>query len=289
MNIDLRPVQGAIIGDIAGQPFEGAKIKGDSFETAIVSSFAKYFENLHLSLPLNIKPSDFPLFEMPNQRFSDDTVLTLATLYSLKNNIQKEICYKLFANLYSEAGYGKYFKEWSKNLDLKATNNSFGNGAAMRISPIACYGYCNGLSLNQTALMAEEYSIPTHGHEDGISGAKAITKAIYMAMQKLDKEEIKDYIEDNYNYNLNITILEHREDMPIFSSDAFVTVPIAIRAFLEGNSLENVIRIAISYGGDTDTIASMSGAIAAAYYGVPQELWHKAQTFLDDNLLSIFN
>lgn len=299
MPIDTRPILGAILGDIAGSAFEGIKIIGDTFETATLGEFSKYFAKLHgednITKTEDVFIKDFPLLNLPGQRFTDDTVLTMAQKFALDTNFSKPnhkqyaLAYKLFANRYPDAGYGAFFKEWMQNLDINLINSSFGNGAAMRTSPVACYGFSRGLSLAEVGIEAEIAAISTHSHEDGLNGAKAIAKTIYMAMQKKPKGDIQKYIEDNFHYDLTKTIDEYRAETKGFTSDAIKTVPVAIRAFLEGNSTEEAIRRAISFGGDTDTIASMAGAISAGYYGIPPNLVDHSKRYLDPNLFAIIS
>ena len=283
------PIYGAIIGDIVGSVFEGMIVKGDSFHEAETISCCKYFSEIHPKLHLGVNIRTFPLFGLENQRFTDDTVLTCAVLYSLVYQIPYSVSYKLFANTYPEAGYGKFFQEWAKNLDLSVENQSFGNGAAMRISPI---GGLYHLTRSEIGIIAEEASIPTHGHANAINAAKAVAKAIHMISHGSSKEQIKEYIEDNYNYDLNVTTDEYRQNHQKFVSDAIKTVPVAFRAFLEGNNISETIRKAISCGGDTDTTASIAGALAAADPRASHDLLslkNALMKFLDKNITNLLS
>ena len=150
------------------------------------------------------------------------------------------------------------------NSEDKKPYNSFGNGAGMRVSP--CGYYAN--SLEETLALAKQSAEVTHNHPEGIKGAQAIASAIFMARQHKSKDEIRDYIETSFRYNLHRTCDEIRPTYQ-FDETCQGSCPEAIIAFLESHDYESAIRLVISLGGDSDTIACMTGGIAAAYYGIP--------------------
>ena len=159
------------------------------------------------------------------------------------------------------------FYEWMFYSEDKKPYNSFGNGAGMRVSP--CGYYAN--SLEETLVLAKQSAEVTHNHPEGIKGAQAIASAIFMARQHKSKDEIRDYIETSFGYNLHRTCDEIR---PVYRFDVSCqgSCPEAIIAFMDSHDYESAIRLAISLGGDSDTIACMTGGIAAAYYGIPSWL-----------------
>ena len=167
--------------------------------------------------------------------------------------------------------------------DIPQPYNSFGNGAAMRISPV---GFA-AKTETEACRLSEAVTGVTHNHEEGIKGAEAVSVAIYMARRGFTKGEIREKIESNY-YSLDFTI-DGIRDTYQFNETCQNTVPQAIEAFLESTSFEDAIRNAISLGGDSDTLAAITGAIAEAYYGVPKELKEKALAYLNDELRSIFD
>ena len=181
---------------------------------------------------------------------------------------------------YPDCGYGGRFGQWVFETNPKPYN-SFGNGAAMRISPAAWAAR----SEREARLFAEVVTRVSHNHPEGLKGAEAVTLAIYMARNGVSKDEIKKRMA--YFYQLDFTIDEIRETY-VFNETCQQTVPQAITAFLESASFEDAIRTAISVGGDSDTLAAITGAIAEAYYGVPEALEQKALAYLDEDLLQIY-
>jgi ADP-ribosyl-[dinitrogen reductase] hydrolase len=183
---------------------------------------------------------------------------------------------------YPSCGYGGMFYRWMFNGKPKPYN-SYGNGAAMRVSP-AGYAARTGL---EVAELSRSITCVTHNHEEGIKGAEATAVAIYLARHGSDKNEIREYIACDY-YALDFTIDEIRPTYH-FNETCQGTVPQAIEAFLESTSFEDAIRNAISVGGDSDTLAAITGAIAQAHYGIPQELRAKALTYLDTELRRVYD
>jgi len=231
---------GAIIGDIIGSQYERH----------------------------NIKTTDFPLYS-PKARFTDDTVLTIAIadlLLTLDAN--PNICYqheaeilRRWVNKYPHRGYGGLFKQWAISISCPRPYNSWGNGSAMRVSPVGFF-YA---TLEDTLKEAKYSAAITHNHPEGIKGAQATAAAIFLARMGESKKHIKQYIENNFNYNLSRRIIDIR---PTYRFDVSCqgTVPESIIAFLESDDFESAIRIAISLGGDSDTIACITGGIAQAFY-----------------------
>lgn len=266
---------GAIIGDIVGSRFE--------------------FNN-HRS-------KDFELFT-DDCKVTDDTIMTLAvakTIMEVEKIKVPSICsyeydseyYSLIERMvekymqdigrrYPNCGYGGRFYQWVFSNDPKPYN-SFGNGAAMRISPA---GFA-ARTESEAIKLSESITGVTHNHEEGIKGAEATAVAIFMAKRGFTKREIKDKIYSSY-YPINFRIDDIRETYQ-FNETCQETVPQAIEAFLESTSFEDAIRIAISVGGDSDTLAAITGAIAEAYYGVPGDIKNKALTYLDENLRKIYD
>jgi ADP-ribosylglycohydrolase len=188
---------------------------------------------------------------------------------------------KKFGRLYPHSGYGGNFKRWLRSDDRKPYN-SWGNGSAMRVAPCAWFAE----SLEQAEELAERSAEVTHNHAEGIKGAQATAAAIYIARTGQSKAVIKEYLESKYGYNLSLTLEEIR---PRYRFDVSCqgTVPEAVMAFLESVDFEDAIRNAISLGGDSDTLAAITGAIAEAAYGVPDAIREKALLYLDDTLLTV--
>lgn len=159
--------------------------------------------------------------------------------------------------------------------------NSFGNGAAMRVSPVGFVAK----SLDQAISLSKKVTEVTHNHPEGIKGAEATAVAIYLARNGYNINDIKNYIDKHY-YKMNFTLDEIRDTYK-FNETCQDTIPQAIMAFLESTSFEDAIRNAISIGGDSDTLAAITGGIAEACYGIPKEIRNKALTYLDKRLLNI--
>lgn len=248
---------GAIIGDIIGSVYEWN----------------------------NIKIKDFKLFS-PGCFFTDDTVMTLAIAEGLMNGSSADEfikAMKKYGRMYPDAGYGGRFGNWLFSEDIHPYN-SFGNGSAMRVSPVAWMFY----TLTEVEQFAEVSAAVTHNHPEGIKGAQATAAAIFLARQGKSKNEIKAYIESKYGYDLNRTLKEIRPDYD-FNESCQKTVPEAIIAFLESLDFEDAIRNAISLGGDSDTLAAITGSIAEAAYKVPEEIKGKALSILDEPLRNVYS
>lgn len=248
----------------------------------------------------NIKTKDFPLFGKDN-RFTDDTVMTIAVADGLLNGGAYEDYVKAmqkYGNMYKHAGYGGKFYEWLSSENPEPYN-SWGNGSAMRVSPAAYfYEPTDDLEsdLNIVRKAAELSALPTHNHPSGVKGAQAAAEAIMIIRsmrsqgKKIDeiKEYVKSYIEDNYEYDLSRTLDDIRPDYS-FDVSCDGTLPPAIIAFLESNDFEDAVRNAVSLGGDSDTLAAITGSIAQAAYGVPDEIIIKVKKYLPGNLTDVID
>ncbi|MBQ7177081.1 MAG: ADP-ribosylglycohydrolase family protein, partial [Victivallales bacterium] len=233
MNI-INPLYGAMGGDLVGSVYEWH----------------------------NHKSKEFPLLRSCCD-FTDDSILTLATAQAILdggNDYARQ--YHAWGNEYPTAGYGGSFISWlDKPLEEAKPYKSWGNGSAMRVSPV-------GFAFNTEAEVlsqAEKSAAVTHSHPEGIKGAQATALSIFMARNGLDKEAIKARIEKEFGYDLSTPLDDIR---PTYRFDVSCqgSVPVAIRAFLEATSYEDAIRNAISVGGDSDTIAAIAGGIALAFF-----------------------
>jgi len=231
----------------------------------------------------NLKNKHFDLFKKSSE-FTDDSVLTIATMDSIVNNIPFNVSYKKWFRKYPHSGYGGSFQQWGYSDDLQPYN-SWGNGSAMRVSPIG-YHY---ETLQEVLSKSEESASATHNHPEGIKGAQSVAVAIYMAKNGKEKQEIKQYIENNFGYDLNESLDSIREWYE-FDVSCQGSVPQAIIAFLESNDYEDAIRNAISIGGDSDTIACITGGIAEAYYKeIPRYIIEEVSKLLPQEMKDVIN
>lgn len=216
----------------------------------------------------NIKTKDFPLFR-PESCFTDDTVMTCAVAKAIFNGGSHEdyiSCMREIGRHYPNCGYGGHFAEWIQS-DSMGPYWSWGNGSAMRVAPII-WAYDTLEEVERAARISAEV---THNHPAGITGAQAIAGAGFMARKGESKAAIKGYVASRFGYDLDRTLDFIR---PGYNFDVSCggSVPEAIIAFLESADFEDAIRNAISIGGDSDTIAAMTGAISGAAYGVPAHI-----------------
>lgn len=212
------------------------------------------------------KKYDFYLFT-PFSKFTDDTVMTVANADWLITGDSLLGVMQDYGNRYPHAGYGGMFRAWLREDEPKPYN-SFGNGSAMRVSPV---GWAFD-TLEETLEAAKQSAEVTHNHPEGIKGAQATVACIFMARTGKSKQEIKEYIVSTFGYNLNRTCDEIRSDYH-FDVTCQGSVPESIIAFLESADFENAIRLAVSLGGDADTMGAITGGIAEAYYGgVPEHI-----------------
>ena len=254
---------GAILGDIIGSPYE--------------------FDRGN-------KTKDFPLF-CKFSEFTDDTVMTIAVADAFlavqpgmdDDTIRQRVVAKIqkYGRLYPHAGYGGRFRRWLRDRHPQPYN-SWGNGSAMRVSSV---GWLYN-DLETVRRMARLSADVTHNHPEGIKGAEATASAIFLARTGRSKAEIKAYIEENFQYDLSRTCDEIRPDYYHVES-CQETVPEAITAFLEGQSFEDVIRTAVSLGGDCDTLTCIAGSMAEAFYGVAEELKVECRKRLPEDLLEV--
>lgn len=275
-------IMGAVIGDIVGSSREGSS--------------------------KDIYTTDFDLFP-PRSKPTDDSVLTIAVADWLMNQDTMSIDESLrkWGKEYPRAGYGGGFKNFISDGVRYCSNR---NGAAMRVSPVAIVSN----SLEETLNLADAVSIPTHNSEEGLKGAKSIAASVYIAKEGVKKnvpideikKSIRTYVESNFGYNLDESIEDIRERSKRLAkakvdfrrtgipsadfrhmSEASLSCPMAIIAFLLGDSYESVIRLAISMGGDSDTIAAMAGSIAAQAYGIPEDIIAKAYEIMPQKMADV--
>ncbi len=240
---------GAIIGDIAGSIYEG----------------------------YSIKTKDFPFFGNAC-RLTDDSVCTIAVADTLLHDLPPAETMQKWSRRYPGAGYGGNFGMWIYT-DPPEPYNSYGNGAAMRVSPAA---YLNRNDLDAALSASDKVTEITHNHPEGIKGARATTYAIWLAFQGENPENIRQVITTEYGYDLTQTVDEIRPDYD-FDITCQGTVPQAITCALESVSFEDAVRNAISLGGDADTLAAIAGPIAEALHGVPDELKEQTESvYLSD-------
>lgn len=226
------------------------------------------------------KTKRFPLFA-PESCFTDDTVLTSAVAEVLLTGNDYARTFHRYFRAYPDAGYGGQFKLWCE-LRRSEPYNSWGNGSAMRVSPI-------GLAfdhLEEVLAEAERSARITHDHPEGIRGARAVAAAVFLARRRTDKREISDYIESEFGYRLSQSLKSVRRTF-LFDVSCEGTVPWALRAFLEADDYEDAVRNAISLGGDADTLACIAGAVAGVYYGVPAAVESETLARLDDRLRGV--
>ncbi len=245
---------GAMIGDIVGSVYEWHNIKTTEFKFLKEECF-----------------------------FTDDTVLTAAAAKALMTDGDYTQAFQDFARRYPGRGYGGHFRKWIWNKDPQPYN-SWGNGSAMRVSPV---GFAFD-TVEEVLSEAERCAAVTHNHPEGIKGAQSTALAILMARQEASHEDIRAEISHRFGYNLDRSLAEIRPDYS-FDVSCQGSVPEAIIAFLESEDFEDAIRKAISIGGDSDTIACITGGIAEACYGIPDHIAKKGRTYLPDEFLQIID
>lgn len=223
---------------------------------------------------------DFDLFT-PQSTFTDDTVLTMANALWLLEDEQHtpETLVRIMLGLcrkYINRGYGGRFARWIQDSDPQPYN-SFGNGSAMRVSPVGYYAK----TLDEALALAKISAEVTHNHPEGIKGAQATAAAIFLARQGKSKQEIRDYVEKTFNYDLSRSLEEIR---PTFTFDETCqrTVPEAITCYIEGKDYEDVVRLSVALAGDADTIAAIAGSIASATQDVPADITQQVISLLSE-------
>ena len=253
---------GAIVGDIVGSIYEWNRIK----------------------------TKDFPLFSK-RSKFTDDSVMTIAVADALLqagySADEKTTCGLLIQSMkkwgqkYPHAGYGARFIDWVLTDDPEPYG-SFGNGSAMRVSPA---GWLYD-TIERTREVARWTAEVSHNHPEGINGAESAASAIFMARNGASKEEIRDYIINEFGYDLSRTLDEIR---PGYShvEDCMRTMPEAFECFLEADSYEATLRNVMYIGGDTDTLGAIAGAVAEAFWGVPDAIVDKGMEYLPQDILNV--
>lgn len=233
----------------------------------------------------NIKTKDFPLFDR-DCRPTDDSYMTIAVasaclecegdLHAFRGVLIDEM--HRIGHRYPGSGYGGNFGEWLRTK-YREPYNSCGNGSAMRVSPVGWY--CD--TLEDALAFAEASADVTHNHPEGIKGAQATAAAIYLARTGTSKEDIRTYVEQTFGYDLHRTCDDIR---PTYDWGGLCqnTVPEAMAAFFDSIDFEDAIRNAISLGGDSDTLAAITGSIAEAYYGTPQKLTQAVLYFMRQDM-----
>ena len=248
---------GAIIGDIVGSRFEFNNNRSTDFEFLNDKCF-----------------------------FTDDSVMTIAVAdwVTKKSQTDRHLALYLreWGRKYPNRGYGGMFLRWLLSKELSSPYNSFGNGSAMRVSPCGFYAQ----SLDEALFLAKQSAEVTHNHPEGIKGAQSVAAAIYLAKTGSTKAIIKEYIENNFGYDLSRTCDEIRSVYK-FNETCQETCPEAIIAFLESHDYESAIRLGISLGGDSDTIGAITGGIAAAYYGIPDSIIEEVKRFIPFEFIDI--
>ena len=244
---------GAITGDIIGSRFERGKFKSTEFE----------------------------LFTSESS-FTDDTVLTVAVADCILHGLDYSKTIRRYGKAYPQAGYGGTFKKWMFGF-ISGPYNSWGNGWAMRVSPVGWAFYKEEDVLEEAKRSAEV----THNHPEGVKGAQALALAVWLARNGASKRAIQVAVEEKFSYDLRTTLDEIRPHYQ-FDVSCQGSVPQAIRAFLESENFENAIRLAISIGGDSDTIACMAGAVAEAFYKeIPEKMLVGVKKRLPEPFLKI--
>lgn len=214
----------------------------------------------------NVKTTKFPLFSEKSD-FTDDSVLTVATMDGILNKVDYTRIYQRYGRKYPNAGYGGFFTDWIYD-EYPEPYGSYGNGSSMRVSPV---GWCYN-TIEEVLRESKRSASVTHNHKEGIKGAQATASAIFLARTGKTKEKIKQYIQQTFNYDLERTLDEIRPTYK-FNETCQGSVPEAIIAFLESTDFESAIRLAISIGGDSDTIACITGGISEAFYqDIPEHI-----------------
>ncbi len=260
-------MKGAIVGDIAGSRFE--------------------FEPL--------KSTDFDLFgrDPAPCRYTDDTVMTAAVADALltydalqaegRTTPLEEILidsFHAFGNRHLHVGFGHWQYEWLK-YRKREPYNSFGNGSAMRVSPVGWYAQ----TLDETLDLAKATAAVTHNHPEGIKGAQAIAACVFLARNGHSKSDIANFVDASFYPGFTSIPLDAIRPKYSFDVTCQGSVPQSIVAFLESTGFEEAVKLAISLGGDADTMGDMAGAIAEAFFGIDPHIWETAETFLDEDIV----
>jgi len=251
-------ILGAVVGDICGSIYEFNNIKTTEFEL----------------LEGKCKPTD-------------DTIMTLAVADWLVEDSRhtKEFLKEnmiILGKNYIGRGFGRMFRDWLLSED-HSPYGSYGNGSAMRVSPVGLYAR----TLDEALDLAKRSAEVTHNHPEGIKGAQAIASGMWLLREGKSKEEVKNFIDKTFGYKFKQ--LDQIRESYKFDETCQGSVPVAIEAFLEGNDFEEVIKLAISVGGDSDTIAAMSGSLASCIYEIPEYLITGCLSVMDKVQKDIMN
>lgn len=252
---------GALIGDYCGSKYEWSNFRGETTE-------------------------GMELLE--SGKFTDDSVLTIATMDWLNNDIKYGENHgfaqylRKWAKKYPDAGYGGKFRGWIESGSNEPIN-SFGNGSGMRVSPVAYYAN----TLEECLDLAKKSAEATHNHPEGVKGAQVIAEAIYLARSGAGKDGMRKVLEEDFGYNLGLNLDEIGRRAHRFDATCQVTVPEAIICFLNSRNFLDAIRLGIWIGGDSDTIAAMSGSIAEAYYGIPHFIEETMKSKIPDDFKEV--
>jgi ADP-ribosylglycohydrolase len=227
------------------------------------------------------KTKTFPLF-VRHSSFTDDSVLTVAVADWLLTDKDLIDTFHEYVDAYPGRGYGSMFGEWASTRSRKPYN-SYGNGSAMRVSPV---GFAFG-TIEEVLDYAARSAAVTHDHSEGIRGAQATAAAVFHARTYRDKNQLRDFVTSQFGYDLTPRLDDIRPRYR-FTETCYGTVPQALIAFLESTSYEDAIRNAISLGGDADTLACITGGIAEAYYGgVPGDIADRVLALLDERISNV--
>jgi len=244
---------GAIAGDTFGAAYEGGQQKREDFEL-----FAKH------------------------RFFTDDSVLTIATADALMGDGDYAAAYRRWGGRHPDRGYGGWFREWLFNPEL-GPYNSFGNGSAMRVSPI---GWVFD-TIDEVLAEAERSAAVTHNHPEGIKGAQAAAVAVHLARTGATKAEIRREISHRFDYDLDRTVATIRPGY-FFDVTCQGSVPEALIAFLDADDFEHTLRLAISLGGDADTQGAIAGGVGEAFFGgLPEHIETEVRAVLEPDLLEV--
>ena len=269
---------GAIIGDVAGSHIEVLEVQGIKSDIG------------HRSYEERIKSLDTTKLLFTSEcSCTDDSILTMAIYDAIKNgNCEYEKYLKEYGlrevnegvDKYGRSRFGKGFVSW---LEGNSQGTSFGNGAAMRVSPV---GYMFD-SLEEVKAQAREATIPSHNHMEAIRGAEAVAVTIFLLRTGNSKEDVYEYVTKNY-YDLDFD-LEKLQHNNTFSSKSSVTVPQALFVFFQSDGFEDSIRKTLSIGGDSDTIACIVGSISEAYYGIDDKLKEEVKPYMKDYMVELMS
>ena len=249
---------GAILGDLIGAPWEFKRMKRKDFTPLI----------------------------RPDTGITDDSIMTVAIADSLLHEIPPAEAMRDWGRRVmpaeNVAGYGASFIKWLASPELQPPYNSYGNGAAMRVSPAAWLYHDLEVTLEVARLVTDV----THNHPEGIKGAQATAMAIFLARQGESNQSIRESIQERFQYDLNRSVDQCREEH-IYNETCQICVPDAIICALDSESYEDAVRSAVSLGGDADTLAAIAGSIAEVIHGIPDDLIAQAQPYLDESFRPI--